>query len=62
MGMGRPNMGMNVPVPNPSSSFVGVHSVQAISNPSYTGSTPTQGFSQTQSIGMQVLNMHIALP
>lgn len=43
------------PVQNPSASnYAGVHSVQAISNPSYTGPTVSQSFSQATPIGMQV--------
>ncbi|XP_064392740.1 mediator of RNA polymerase II transcription subunit 15-like isoform X2 [Halichondria panicea] len=52
----RPNQGVPgmAPVQNPSASnYAGVHSVQAISNPSYTGPTVSQSFSQATPIGMQ---------
>ena len=56
MGIGGTGMvSMPAPVQNPSSSsYGGVHSVQAISNPSYTGPTVSQGFSPSHSTGMQV--------
>ncbi len=54
MGMGGTAIrSMPAPVQNPSpSNYAGVHSVQAISNPSYTGPNVSQSFSQAAPIGM----------
>lgn len=55
VGMGIPGQSNSALVPS-SSGYIGVHAVQAISNPSYSGAPTSQAFSSPASgAGMQVI-------